>query len=49
MFVPRNTSVEEMGALAQGQEKEVEVEEVYMSGKLKALTAYFGDLASRQS
>lgn len=49
MFVPRNTSVGEMGALAESESEEVEIEEVYMSGKLKALTAYFGDLASRQS
>lgn len=40
LYLPRNTSIEEIAAL---DEKELmEVEEAWMSNKLKALTAYIG-------
>lgn len=44
LFVPRNTNPSEIGQLA-GDDM-VELEETYMTGKLKALTAYFGELKS---
>ncbi|KAH9839716.1 S-adenosyl-L-methionine-dependent methyltransferase [Rhodofomes roseus] len=53
-FLPRNVNLEEVSALvAEEQETEdgdymVEVEEEWMGTKLKALTCYFGGLASGQ-
>lgn len=45
LFIPRNSSLSDISSLGSG---EVEVEEVFMSGKLKALTAYYGDLSRRK-
>ena len=50
-YLPRNTSVEEIGALvARSPEgcNSVEIEEEWMGNKLKALTCYFGGLAAGQ-
>ncbi|KAJ1304619.1 hypothetical protein OPQ81_005761 [Rhizoctonia solani] len=47
MYLPRNTDVGEIGALAPPGEK-VEIEEEWMGSKLKALTCYFGGLARGQ-
>ncbi|EUC64200.1 S-adenosyl-L-methionine-dependent methyltransferase [Rhizoctonia solani AG-3 Rhs1AP] len=48
MYLPRNTDVGEIGALAPPGEL-VEIEEEWMGSKLKALTCYFGGLARGQS
>lgn len=48
LFIPRNTDPREIGQLVD-EEEQVEIEETYMSGKLKALTAYFGDLKTSAS
>jgi trimethylguanosine synthase len=42
MYLPRNTDVAQVAALS--PDTAVELEEEWMGGKLKALTAYFGDL-----
>ncbi|TFK34071.1 RNA cap guanine-N2 methyltransferase-domain-containing protein [Crucibulum laeve] len=48
-FLPRNTRIEEIGALLDSDESEqVEVEEEWMGNKLKALTCYFGGLVDGQ-
>ncbi|CAE6458976.1 unnamed protein product [Rhizoctonia solani] len=47
MYLPRNTDVGEIGALAPPGEN-VEIEEEWMGSKLKALTCYFGGLARGQ-
>ncbi|KAG8698528.1 hypothetical protein FRC08_005863 [Ceratobasidium sp. 394] len=47
MFLPRNTDVEEISALAPPGQI-VEIEEEWMGSKLKALTCYFGGLARGQ-
>jgi trimethylguanosine synthase len=59
-FLPRNTSLEEVGALLRSDEQEgdggtstsleekVEIEEEWMGSKLKALTCYFGGLVGGQ-
>ncbi|KAK0469601.1 Tgs1 protein [Desarmillaria tabescens] len=50
-YLPRNTDVEELGALLDDdvQAKEyIEVEEEWMGSKLKALTCYFGGLVEGQ-
>ena len=47
MFLPRNTDVGEISALAPPGEK-VEIEEEWMGSKLKALTCYYGGLARGQ-
>ena len=44
-FLPRNTSINELAALA-GDGQKVEIEEEWMGRKLKALTAYYGKLAN---
>jgi trimethylguanosine synthase len=43
-YLPKNSDLEEVAALAEERER-IEVEEEWMSGKLKALTVLFGDLA----
>ncbi|GAA5939480.1 hypothetical protein JCM1841_001549 [Sporobolomyces salmonicolor] len=47
-YLPRNTDLLEVAELAgrdsEGRRETVEVEEEWMSGKLKALTVYFGEL-----
>lgn len=45
LYVPRNTDLKELGELVNDGEK-AEVEEERMNGKVKALTVYFGELAS---
>ncbi|KAG8747015.1 hypothetical protein FRC10_002815 [Ceratobasidium sp. 414] len=47
MFLPRNTDVEEISALAPPGQS-VEIEEEWTGSKLKALTCYFGGLARGQ-
>ncbi|KAI9062768.1 S-adenosyl-L-methionine-dependent methyltransferase [Trametes sanguinea] len=48
-FLPRNTNLEEVSQLiADNPAEKVEVEEEWMGSKLKALTCYFGGLASGQ-
>ncbi|KAG9101760.1 hypothetical protein FRC06_002670 [Ceratobasidium sp. 370] len=47
MFLPRNTGIEEISALAPPGQS-VEIEEEWMGPKLKALTCYFGGLARGQ-
>lgn len=50
-YLPRNTDVQELGALLDdgAQTKEyIEVEEEWMGSKLKALTCYFGGLVQGQ-
>ncbi|KAK0223398.1 Tgs1 protein [Armillaria fumosa] len=50
-YLPRNTDVQELGALLDdgAQAKEyIEVEEEWMGSKLKALTCYFGGLVQGQ-
>ncbi|EIN06326.1 S-adenosyl-L-methionine-dependent methyltransferase [Punctularia strigosozonata HHB-11173 SS5] len=50
-FLPRNTGLEEIGALlpcGESGTERVEVEEAWMGSKLKALTCYFGGLAASQ-
>ena len=50
-YVPRNTRLEEISELLSPEEsksEKVEVEEEWMSSKLKALTCYFGGLAKGQ-
>ncbi|KIP07423.1 hypothetical protein PHLGIDRAFT_89511 [Phlebiopsis gigantea 11061_1 CR5-6] len=50
-FLPRNTKLDEISALLSPEEskdEKVEVEEEWMGSKLKALTCYFGGLASGQ-
>jgi trimethylguanosine synthase len=42
LYLPRNTDVDQVAALS--PTTNVEIEEEWMGGKLKALTAYFGDL-----
>ncbi|CEL60865.1 hypothetical protein RSOLAG1IB_04104 [Rhizoctonia solani AG-1 IB] len=48
MYLPRNTDIGEIGALAPPGEN-VEIEEEWMGSKLKALTCYFGGLARGQA
>ncbi|QRW08137.1 SAM-dependent methyltransferase [Ceratobasidium sp. AG-Ba] len=48
MFLPRNTSIEEISLLSPLGQK-VEIEEQWMGSKLKALTCYFGGLAKGQA
>ncbi|KAI5475826.1 trimethylguanosine synthase [Pseudohyphozyma bogoriensis] len=43
-YLPRNVNLVEVAELVKEGEK-VEIEEEWMSGKLKAVTAYFGELA----
>lgn len=47
-YLPKNVNVEEVAALAsvnaQGKREVIEMEEEWMSGKLKAVTVYFGEL-----
>ena len=43
IFLPRSTDLDQLAALA-GAGSKVEVEEEWMGPKLKAFTAYFGDL-----
>ncbi|KAH6915625.1 Tgs1 protein [Coprinopsis sp. MPI-PUGE-AT-0042] len=45
-YLPRNTDLDEISALA--PEESIEVEEEWMGSKLKALTCYFGGLAGGQ-
>ncbi|GAA5982823.1 hypothetical protein JCM10908_006801 [Rhodotorula pacifica] len=48
-FLPRNVDLLELAALVDPTEKggeRIEVEEEWMSGKLKAVTAYFGELVA---
>ena len=45
-YLPRNTDLKEVSALA--PQESIEVEEEWMGSKLKALTCYFGGLASGQ-
>lgn len=46
-YLPRNSDLLEIAALADPVKGErVEVEEEWMSGKLKAITAYFGELVA---
>ena len=40
LYLPRNTSIEEIASL--DNKELMEVEEAWMSNKLKALTAYIG-------
>lgn len=52
-FLPRNTDLEEISNLLKSdsqdlEEEMAEVEEECMSGKLKAITCYFGGLATGQ-
>ena len=48
-YLPRNTRMEEVSELLQEQPAEmVEVEEAWTGSKLKAITCYFGGLASGQ-
>ncbi|KAG8705034.1 hypothetical protein FRC12_003211 [Ceratobasidium sp. 428] len=47
MFLPRNTNVQEIAALAPPGQS-VEIEEEWMGSKLKALTCYFGGLTRGQ-
>ncbi|KAJ7746723.1 Tgs1 protein [Mycena maculata] len=49
-YLPRNTQLDEIGALLSDPDKkeQVEVEEEWMGSKLKALTCYFGGLADGQ-
>ncbi|OSD05396.1 S-adenosyl-L-methionine-dependent methyltransferase [Trametes coccinea BRFM310] len=48
-FLPRNTNLDEISQLiADDPAEKVEVEEEWMGSKLKALTCYFGGLASGQ-
>lgn len=49
-FLPRNTSVNQISALPGLLEGEnIEIEEEWMGSKLKALTCYFGQLATWQN
>ncbi|KAJ7132163.1 S-adenosyl-L-methionine-dependent methyltransferase [Mycena epipterygia] len=54
-YLPRNTRLDEIGALLSpdagnvNAEEKVEVEEEWMGSKLKALTCYFGGLADGQA
>ena len=43
-YLPRNVDLLELAALVDGER--IEIEEEWMSGKLKAVTAYFGDLVA---
>ena len=45
-YLPRNTDLEEVGALAREGER-VEVEEEWMGSKLKAISCLFGGLAGK--
>ncbi|GAA5876197.1 hypothetical protein JCM3774_002322 [Rhodotorula dairenensis] len=50
-FLPRNVDLSELAALVgpsatEAADERVEIEEEWMSGKLKAVTAYFGDLVA---
>lgn len=45
-YLPKNTSLEELSDLADSGER-IEVEEEWMSGKLKALTVLYGQLAGK--
>lgn len=45
-FAPRNTSVLQLLELA-GEEERVEIEQNFLNLKLKAVTAYYGDLIER--
>lgn len=53
LYLPRNTDIEQIASLCSsttgGQEEEerVEVEEAWMGKKLKAITCYYGDLATK--
>ncbi|ESO02487.1 hypothetical protein HELRODRAFT_65292, partial [Helobdella robusta] len=47
-FLPRNTDVEQVSSLA-GSGGSVEIEQNLLNGKIKTLTAYFGDLIDSQS
>ncbi|KAK2467190.1 hypothetical protein APHAL10511_000739 [Amanita phalloides] len=47
-YLPRNTRMEEVSDLLQDGEEKVEVEEGWTGSKLKAITCYFGGLASGQ-
>ncbi|KAI4522553.1 S-adenosyl-L-methionine-dependent methyltransferase, partial [Schizophyllum commune Loenen D] len=50
-YLPRNTDLEEIGALIKAtaeQGEKIEIEEEWMGNKLKALTCYFGGLAAGQ-
>eukprot|EP01124_Arcella_intermedia_P027568 TRINITY_DN5426_c0_g1_i4.p1 TRINITY_DN5426_c0_g1~~TRINITY_DN5426_c0_g1_i4.p1 ORF type:complete len:183 (-),score=47.65 TRINITY_DN5426_c0_g1_i4:72-620(-) len=42
IYLPRNTNIQQIEALAVGAT--IEIEEVHLSNKLKALSVYFGDL-----
>ena len=43
-YLPRNVDLLELATLVDGER--IEIEEEWMSGKLKAVTAYFGDLVA---
>lgn len=43
MYLPRNTDLEQVARLE--PDSTIEIEEEWMSGKYKAMTVYFGDLA----
>ncbi|CAD5207889.1 unnamed protein product [Bursaphelenchus okinawaensis] len=44
-FLPKNTPVDQIVSLANNYKK-VDIEQSYLNGKRKAITAYYGDLAS---
>ncbi|KAG8923357.1 hypothetical protein FRC02_011181 [Tulasnella sp. 418] len=47
-FLPRNTSLQEIGSLVKDGYEKTEIEEEWMGDKLKALTCYFGGLVTGQ-
>lgn len=44
-FLPRNTPVGQILALANHHLKKVDIEQSFLNGKVKAITAYYGSLA----